>query len=488
MERTVFFVTSEMYPFSKTGGLGDVLGALPLTLFRMGVPAAVILPFYRLTSSRHKILQTYYNIPVGYPWGPVTADVHKIVFNGMPVYFIERAEYYDRAAYYNTPKGDYFDNAERFIFFCRAALSFIRNLEEAPAVIHCHDWQTGLIPAYLHYYRNADSFWQNTSSVFTVHNLAFQGRFSSRLFVDSGLPSEAWSFSGVEYFGDLNMLKAALNYAGKITTVSPSYAREILTEKFGCGLDSVLRTRERDLVGILNGVNYAVWGPEASRYLPRLYSGQDMAGKKLCKDALILELGMSPHLRNRPILGFIGRLREQKGIDILYKIVPELMRRDVGIVVLGEGDHTFEAASERFAAEYPGRFSSIIKYTEPLAHRLHAGSDAFLMPSRYEPCGLTQMYALHYGTPPIATAVGGLRDTITPWPHSEATGFVFRDSSPEDFLESILQAVELWENNPEAWAAMVRRGMEKDFSWQRSANAYIEIYRELGFADGSVYY
>ncbi|MDL2306528.1 glycogen synthase GlgA [Desulfovibrio sp. OttesenSCG-928-C06] len=481
MSRPVFFVTSEMYPFCKTGGLGDVLGALPVTLHKMGIPVAVILPFYRLTMNRHKVHQSYFGLPVGYPWAPITADAHKIVYNGVPVYFIERAEYFDRAAYYNTYKGDYFDNAERFIFFCRAALALIRRLNNSPAVIHAHDWQTGMLPAYVHYYKQYDPFWQNTSTVFTVHNLAFQGRFSSRLFDGCGLPPDAWSMSGVEFFGDLNMMKAGLNYASKVTTVSPSYSREILGPEFGYGMDGVLRERGSDLHGILNGVNYSIWSPENSRYLPRHYSADNLSGKKLCKDALIAELGMSPHLRNRPIFGFIGRLREQKGIDILYEIVPELMKRDIGLVVLGEGDAGFEAASMRFSQEYPGRYAGIVRYTEPLAHRVQAGSDSFLMPSRYEPCGLTQMYALRYGTPPIATSVGGLRDSIVPCPADDCTGFTFDECTGDAFLEAILEALTLWENNPQRWKEMVIRAMNQDFSWERSAQQYIDIYRSIGY-------
>ncbi|MDR2892447.1 MAG: glycogen synthase GlgA [Deltaproteobacteria bacterium] len=479
MGRPVFFIASEMFPFAKTGGLGDVLGALPPMLSRIGVNVSVILPFYRLTNNRHKTQQIYSRVPVGYPWAPITADAHKIIFNGMPVYFIERAEYFDRAAYYNTHKGDYFDNAERFIFFCRAALALIRNLGEPPSVIHCHDWQTGLLAAYLEHYRQIDPFWNDTRSMFTVHNLAFQGRFSSRLFDNCGLPDEAWNMDGVEFFGDLNMLKAGLNYASKITTVSPSYAEEILTPEFGYGMDGVLRRRANDLSGILNGVNYSIWSPEISRYLPRHYSAGDLSGKRVCKEALLTELDLSPHLLDRPVFGFIGRLREQKGIDVLYGILPQLMRHDIGIVVLGEGDAKFEETSQRFALEYPGRYASIVKYTEALAHRVQAGCDSFLMPSRYEPCGLTQMYALRYGTPPIATAVGGLRDTITSWPDPQATGFTFDECSGEQLLEAVLTAMHLWEDSPDLWREMVLRAMKMDFSWERSAASYIKIYEEL---------
>ncbi len=483
MEHQIIFATSEIYPFSKTGGLGDVAGALPVTLHKMGIPTAVVTPFYgRLRADGHQIRLTISDCHVGYPWGPITADVYETQLHGMPVYFIHRGEYFDRRYYYNDHKGDYFDNAERFIFFCRAVLALLRRLGKAPEVIHCQDWQTALLPAYLHYYRQWDDFWSGTSSVFTVHNLAFQGRFSSRLFTGCGLPASAWSMDGVEYFGDFNMLKSGIAYADKVTTVSPSYSREILTEKFGCGLDGILRHRERDLVGILNGADYEIWNPTDNRYISDNYSAGDLAGKKLCKLDLIKEAGLSPHLADRPLLGFIGRLRGQKGIDLLNEIVPELMKRDVGVIVLGEGHPKHEARSLELMENHHGRFCAMVGYTEDLAHRVHAGCDCFLMPSRYEPCGLTQMYALRYGTPPIATAVGGLRDTIIPWPDPESTGFTFLQSTPEEFLEAILAAITLWENNQPAWQAMVKRAMSQAFTWEKSCTQYQNVYRQIGYA------
>ncbi|MDL2313840.1 glycogen synthase GlgA [Desulfovibrio sp. OttesenSCG-928-C14] len=482
MTRSVIFVASEMFPFSKTGGLGDVIGSLPLALHRLGVPVSVILPMYRQRVSRHKIHRSFIDLPVGYPWGPITADAHLVIYQGMPVYFIERAEYFDRSAYYNTSKGDYFDNAERFIFFNRAVLSLIRNMgEPAPDIIHVHDWQSAMLPAFVHYYRQTDPFWSATSTVQTVHNLAFQGRFSSRLFENCGLPPEAWDLNGVEYFGDLNMLKAGLCYADRITTVSPNYASEILTPEFGYGMDGVLRARRHQLHGILNGVNYSVWNPEHNHFLPKPYSAEDLSGKQVCKKALLDELGMDPALASRPLFGFIGRLREQKGIDLLYQIVPDLMRRNMGVVVLGEGAPRFEEICLEFTRDYPARFGGVIKYTEALAHRVQAGCDAFLMPSRYEPCGLTQMYAMRFGTPPLAPDVGGLHDTIIPWPNNDATGFIFKNNTPDELLDTILEAMVIWENNPELWREMMLRGMRKDFSWTKSAESYINLYRELAF-------
>lgn len=481
MRPQVVFVTSEIYPFSKTGGLGDVLGALPLTLHRMGIRTAVVTPFYgRLGSSEFGVHLAWSDCHVGYPWDPVTADIYQANFHGMPVYFVHRSEYFDRRFYYNDHKGDYFDNAERFIFFNRAVMEFLKRLGPAPYILHAHDWQASLIPAYLQYWRQHDSFWQDTRSVMTIHNLAFQGRFSSRLFQGAALPPQAWSMDGVEFYGDFNFLKGGIACADKVSTVSPSYAREILTDEFGCGLQGVLRARQHKLHGILNGADYSIWNPGDNRFLPCTYDADVLKGKRTCKKSLIEELGLSPELVNKPILGFIGRLRSQKGVNLLIDILPELMKQDVGVVVLGEGNLEKEARLLGMMEDYPGRLSTTVSYTEDLAHRIQAGCDIFLMPSTYEPCGLTQMYALRFGTPPVATAVGGLRDTIVPWPAPEATGFIFEEKTPEAFYAAVSQAVSLWRSSPDAWADMVRRAMKQEFTWQRSAAEYIELYRELG--------
>jgi starch synthase len=258
------------------------------------------------------------------------------------IYFVHKGEYFDRRQYYNDHKGDYFDNAERFIFLCRAAMSLIPRLGDSPGIVHCHDWQTALLPAYIHFQRRHDPFWFDTRTLCTIHNIAFQGRFSSRLFANCGLPPEAWGMHGAEYNGDFSFLKTGIAYADRVSTVSPSYAREILTERFGFGLEGLLRHRERELVGILNGADYTIWDPKNDRSLPQKYSTDDMSGKKECKRALLKQLGMSGRLMDRPLLGFIGRLRGQKGIDLLLDILPDLMRQDVGVVVLGEGNRRFE--------------------------------------------------------------------------------------------------------------------------------------------------
>lgn len=475
----IVFLTSEIYPFSKSGGLADVMGILPLTLTRLGARVAVITPFYgRLSTGQYPVRLVYENCPVGYPWSDTTADVYQAEYHGLPVYFIERGEYFDRKQYYCTHKGDYFDNGERFIFFCKAALSAIRHLDMGPRIVHAQDWHAALSMAYLAFWRRSDPFWSGVRTVFSIHNLAYQGRFSYRLFEQSGLPLEAWNMEGVEFYNSFNMLKAGIAFADMITTVSPSYAREIMTPEFGCGLNGILARRHADLVGILNGADYSIWNPASDPVLEAPYSVDDPAGKQECKRHLLRFLDLDPALANRPVLGFIGRLRGQKGIDIVLESIPELMRLDVGLVVLGEGRLEFEERLSQIMEEYPGRVAAIIGYTEELSHVIQAGTDIFLMPSRYEPCGLTQMYSLSYGTPPVATAVGGLRDTIIPYPAPGANGFVFAEPDGRSLLGSVRQAVSLWEND-EAWGQIRRNAMKSNFSWEKSAREYLNVYGSL---------
>lgn len=476
----IVFLTSEVFPFSKTGGLADVLGALPPALARMGLRVSVVTPFYgRMSTAGTEVRLLQPDCPVGYPWPPITAEIYQADYEGVEVFFVGRAEYFDRRYYYNTYDSDYFDNCERFNFFVRAALSWMRQMETPPAVVHCNDWQSALAPAYIADLRKTDSFWRDVKTVMTIHNLAFQGRVDQRLFWQSGLPHDLWHMDGAEFFGDFNMLKTGIATADAVTTVSPTYAEEILTPEFGCGLEGILASRRGHLHGILNGADYGIWNPDSDRFIPCCYRPESPSGKQVCKRALLREMYLSDVLEDRPVLSFIGRLRRQKGIDLLIEVLPELMERDLGVVVLGEGNLAYEAELLEMMEEYQGNLAVQVGYAEDLAHRIHAGSDIFLMPSRYEPCGLTQMYALRFGTPPVATSVGGLRDTIEPHPAEGATGFTFSSPTPMAFLQAVDSALKLWENR-RAWSAMIERSMLQAFTWERSGREYVELYRRLG--------
>ncbi|MFP4085024.1 MAG: glycogen synthase GlgA [Desulfonatronovibrio sp.] len=477
----ICFVASEMYPFSKTGGLADVIGILPLTLHQMGYKVCVITPLYgRLATSEFRPHLIYEDVNVGYPWPEISADIFQASFHGLPVYFIDRGEYFDRRYYYCTHKGDYFDNCERFIFFCRAAMALMKKMGNPPRIVHSHDWHAALVNSYIYYNKRHDPFWADTATIFTIHNLAFQGRFSVRLFWDSGLPYDAWTADGVEYYDSFNLLKGGIAHADLVTTVSPTYAREILTPEFGCGLEGILKKRSNDLIGILNGADYSVWNPEEDKYLEENYSVDNPAGKAVCKKNLLENLSLPLKLMQRPVLGFIGRLRSQKGIDLLLDIIPYLVQKDVGVIVLGEGGAEYEAQLMDLVERHPGNVAGVVGYTEEMAHKIQAGADLFLMPSRYEPCGLTQMYSLRYGTPPIATAVGGLKDTIIPHPNEQSTGFIFKQPTSRALRQAINEALELFENK-QAWKELQVRGMKADFSWKRSAEIYTDAYQNLGF-------
>jgi len=458
----IVFITSEIYPFSKTGGLGDVLGILPVVLKDLGVEVSVVTPFYgRISTSQYQIRLIYDNCPVGYPWPDITASIYVADYHGVPVYFIDRPEYFDRRHYYCTYHGDYFDNCERYIFFSRAALCWLRSMDEAPSVIHAHDWHSALTPGFLYFARQSDPFWASTSSVLTIHNLAFQGQYSARLFWDSGLPREAWSMDGAEYHGSFNMLKTGIAYADAVTTVSPSYALEILTPRFGRGLEGILNHRAESLYGILNGVDYATWDPGVDKFLLYPYGPDSLPRKQECKKTLSYVMGFHPRFLERPLLGFIGRLREQKGIDMVLEIMPQLMDMDLGVIILGEGDLAIENEIGNLVEKYPGQIGACIGYTEEKSHLIMAGADIFLMPSRYEPCGLTQLYSLRYGTLPVASGVGGLKDTVISYPHPQCTGFIFEDVTPEGLLTAVEQAVEIWEAGEE-WRKMQLRAMSSD--------------------------
>jgi starch synthase len=476
----VLFLSPEVVPFAKTGGLADVAGALPAALKRLGADVRLALPYYRIVREGNfetRPLLEDLAVPLGKE--KLTADVLETkTAADVPVYLIERDDMYDRPGLYGNARGDYYDNLERFTFFSHAALRLIQALSFKPHVIHCHDWQTGLVPALLKGSTSEPSILANTPSVFTIHNVGYQGIFPAEKLPVTGLTREDFFHpEGLEFWGKISLLKSGIVYSEAITTVSPKYSAEIQTPEYGMGMEGILKQRRGFLKGILNGVDYKLWDPAHDPHIPSNYSFGKTGGKRRCKESLLKEMGLDSSLKTRPILGMISRFGAQKGFDLLVKILEKILALDVGLVVLGSGDASIKEAIQKAAEQHPGRVGLFIGFNEPLAHRITAGVDIFLIPSRYEPCGLTQMYALKYGTVPVVRATGGLDGTIVPFntKKGEGNGFKFGPYKPASFLSAIRKAVKLFQND-EAWKRLVANGMNADFSWDRSAQKYLELY------------
>jgi len=477
------FLSPEAVPFAKTGGLADVAGSLPVALKRLGVDVHLALPFYRCVREgkfEPRLLLKDLKVPLG------TSELAARVLGAtteeeVPIYFIEREDMYDRPHLYGNATGDYYDNLERFTFFIHTALKIVEMLSIKPDLIHCHDWQTGLVPPVLKGPYSNTSIFKDTCTIFTIHNLGYQGLFPADKLPLTGLSREEFFHpDGLEYYGKISLLKAGIVYSDAITTVSPTYAKEIQTPEYGMGMEGILRFRRDALHGILNGVDYRLWDPARDPHIATTYSPRKIAGKCACRESLIKEMNLDPLLTKRPLLGMISRLDAQKGLDLLVKILDDILALDVGLVVLGSGDERIQQDIRKATRRYPGRVALKIGFDEPLAHRIMAGVDVFLVPSRYEPCGLTQIYALKYGTVPIVRATGGLDDTIVPFDlkTGEGNGFKFRPYEPDAFLDAVRVAVELFQDS-KAWKKLMANGMKADFSWERSAQSYLELYESL---------
>lgn len=465
----VLMVASEATPFAKTGGLADVLGALPPALSACGDDVAVLLPRYGSMPVQSAKRVTDFPIWMGgknYDAGLFRID------KGAAYYFLDCPALYGRSGYYNDADGDYPDNHIRFALLSRAALEIARRIFR-PGLIHCHDWQAGLVAAYLKGHYATDPTFAGIKTLFTIHNLGYPGRFLPEIMPDVDLDPSQYVVNGVEFMGDVSYLKAGLFYSDEVTTVSPTYAREIQTPEQGFGFDGLLRSRAGTLVGILNGVDYGEWDPQVDRHIVARYSAENLAGKRACKLDLMREMGLSHDAAGRPLIGIVSRFANQKGLDLIAAIDHDLMRLDVSLAVLGNGDPSYEELFQTLAKEFPGRVAVRIGYDHKLCHKIEAGCDMFLMPSRYEPCGLNQIYSLRYGTVPVVRATGGLDDTI-----DESTGFKFKDYSAAAFLGSIRTAVKAYAD-PVRWSARMQHGMRKDYSWLESAKRYSALYKSL---------
>jgi len=471
----ILFVASEVAPWSKTGGLGDVAGALPRALADRGHAVSVVTPRYGTIDAQAEGFER--KDAVVRVRGEATAVWVK---RGKPtVWLVEHERLFGaRRGLYGEGGHDYSDNAERFTYLCRAALALPGATGMRPRIVHANDWQAGLVPFLLRHEHSQDPHLAGARTVFTIHNLAYQGVFPKAVVPHLGLPWDVFRYEAMEYFDQLSFMKAGLVFADALTTVSPTYAREIRTPEGGHSLDALLRHRAADLHGILNGIDVGEWDPATDRHLPAHYSARALAGKARCKAALQAEMGL-PVRPDVPIAAVVSRLAEQKGMDLLVAAIPELLSREAQLVVLGSGDRRLEADLVRAARERPDRLAVRIGFDEGLAHRIEAGADVFLMPSRFEPCGLNQMYSLRYGTVPVVRAVGGLQDTVEDYDGwNRGTGFKFRDYQPAAFLLAVRRALEVHRDR-RAWRGLVARGMAEDFSWERSAASYEALYRTL---------
>ena len=473
----IVFVASEMAPFAKTGGLADVIGSLPRELVKRGHRVSVFLPKYKnITRKGFPLKQAVkaIEIPVGFE--TEAGSVWTCPFNGVTVYFVDRADYFDRDELYGTPAGDYPDNDRRFTFFQRLVLEALKRLNLKPDVIHCHDWQTGLIPAYLKTLYRSDSFFKKTKTIFTVHNLSYQGNFPPDSMSLTGLSFDEFRYERLEFYGKVSFIKGGLIYSDLVTTVSERYAKEIQTQEMGCGLEGTLATRKDDLFGVVNGIHSEDWDPARDAEVPVHFNSRDLVGKKACKKALQQENRISQE-SDRPLFAFIGRLIPQKGIDLVIQVVEDMVAQNWQLVLLGTGLEEYHKALRIFGKRHPKHIGLNITFDLKMAKRIYAGADMLLMPSHFEPCGLGQMIALRYGTVPVVRATGGLYDTIQEFnPKSgKGNGFRFSGYSAKELFETMNQAVDVF-RDARLWAKLMRNGMACDCSWRHSAKRYEAWY------------
>jgi starch synthase len=474
----IVFVASESVPYSKTGGLADVVGALPKALAALGYEVEVFLPRYKITKPG-SLVPGARSLTVPLSGGFKFASIQVASeASGVRTYLMDCPELFDRDQLYMDNGKDYPDNAERFAAFSMAALEFTKRSSTPPAVIHCHDWQSALAPVYLRSLYKEDPFYKNTSVLFTIHNIGYQGLFPPEIMPEISINQNLFRIEGLEYYGKVNLLKGGIAFSDFVSTVSQKYAQEIQTDEFGHGLEGVLRSRSDHLVGILNGVDYEDWNPATDKLIPANYNPEDVHGKEICKKLLLQKLGAPNPDMDRPVLGIVSRFVRQKGFDLIAQVADELMREDLYIVALGTGEPEYEELFRSLAEKYPAKFLVKVAYDNTLAHQIEAGVDMFLMPSRYEPCGLNQIYSMKYGTVPVVRATGGLDDTVLPFDGEKGTGFRFRQYSPVALLACLQRAVATFRDR-DAWSKLQQNCMREDFSWTQSAKKYASLYENL---------
>ncbi len=480
----IVFITPEVVPFSKTGGLADVSGALPIELAEAGNDVIVYSPLYKsVDTKKYNIVPIKKSIFVPISGKMESVDIYESL-NYKPnsrirFIFLSCEKYFKRENLYGEGNKDYPDNHERFGLFSRSVFEVLKSLNFAPDIIHCNDWQTGIVPVYLKCIYSQDTFFSGTKSLITIHNMAYQGLFESYVMDTLMLPWSLFNYKELEYYGKVNFLKAGLIFSDAITTVSRKYAEEIRTKEYGCGLEGVLEERKNNLYGILNGVDYSIWDPSIDSLLPKKYSPNDLSGKKECKKVLLKNMGIKSE-EDIPLIGIISRLADQKGFDLLFELKDRLINIGANFVILGTGDKKYHEHFTDLKNRYPNKIGLLLGFDNTLAHLIEAGSDFFLMPSRYEPCGLNQMYSLRYGTFPIVRGVGGLDDTIIDLDTDRVNGngFKFYEYTSEELLKTIERALNFYKTEKNIEKDICRI-MKLDFSWQVSAKKYIALYEKL---------
>ncbi len=477
----ILMITPEASPFAQTGGLGEVIQALPAELVALGLHVDVLMPKYRsIDTKKFPIQKTGLQVEVTLNAKPVKAEFRRLKDpRGVQYLFVDAPEYFDRDYLYGSPEADYEDNSERFVFLARAGIEYALATKTHYDIFHAHDWQASLTPVYMRTLYAGEPLLDGSASVMTIHNLGYQGIFWH---LDMPLVGVGWEFftpKHMEFHGKLNFLKSGIVFADEVNTVSPGYRDEILTSAFGFGMEGVLLEKGDHLTGILNGVNYEIWNPALDDFIKAKYGIDDLSGKKKCKAELQRIAGVKVDPK-APILGMVTRLSNQKGVDLVGAIVPSLVQRGIQIILLGTGDGRLEDMFREFRERYPERVGIFLSYDYPLAHKMFAGSDMLLVPSRYEPCGLTQLYALKYGTVPIVRMTGGLIDTVEEFNlvKNSGTGFRLAEAEPIALERAIYKALEIYHSHPNAWRELMIRGMQKDFSWRRSAEGYKKLYQK----------
>ncbi len=479
-ELRVLMVSPEVAPYATTGGLGNVLRDLPVALRSLGVDVRRVMPKYRRVAEGRWSLERLWEelyVPIGNRRERCAVCLH-VDDDNITTYFLEHDGYFDRDGFYGTPVGDYEDNAERFVFFTRGVLEMLKHLRWAPHVIHCHEWQAGLLPAFPECRFAADPAGPPTATLMTIHNVGYQGRFAWHLFNVTGLGWEEYVPGRIEFYGDWSMLKAGLVYADLLNTVSPNHSKEIQTPRFGHGLDGVLRSRRKDLYGVLNGIDYRDWNPATDANLVARYGLEAPRSKERNKAYLLRQLGLKAGRVSPPLLGMVGRLSSQKGIDLLVESLDVLIDLGVRVAILGSGEERYCELLKEAGGRYPGKVRGIIGYDERLARQIYAGADFFLMPSRYEPCGLAQMIALAYGTIPIVHRTGGLVDTVVDYGSSRerGKGFLFSRYTPGGLVGAVRRGIAVYDQK-DAWKQLRRTAMSARFTWDASAKKYLKLYR-----------